>query len=142
MVEIVPFDDAHLGGVLALCRAEGWPSLPADPSRALRALRAPGVTSYVGLVDDRVVGFAQLLSDGEIQAYLALLLVADGERGTGLGRRLVRTCLERAGGVRVDLLADTASIGFYERFRHRSLPGYRIYPLEAPERAAPGEAGI
>ena len=34
---LLNFEPVHLGGVLALCEAEGWPSLPADPDRALGA---------------------------------------------------------------------------------------------------------
>jgi ribosomal protein S18 acetylase RimI-like enzyme len=129
VAEIVPFEPHHLGAVLALCEAEGWPSLPADPEKARRALRAPGVTTCVALDVDRVVGFAQLLSDGEIQSYLSVLLVAPGHRGRGVGHALVRACARRAGGVRVDLLAESASRGFYESFPHRGWTGYRIYPL-------------
>ncbi len=134
MADVVPFADVHLDAVLDLCRRQGWPSLPDDPDRARRALRAPGVTTVVALDDERVVGFAQVLSDGEIQGYLALLLVADDMRGRGIGTELVRGAHALAGGLRVDVLSEELSSGFYERFTHRVMPGYRIYP-SAPGRA-------
>lgn len=132
MVEIAAFGSQHLDAVLALASAEGWPSLAQDPARGCRALTAPGVTAVVALDAGRVVGFAQMFSDGEIQAYLALLVVAPDRRGQGIGRLLTTTAAARAGGSRVDLLSDTESTGFYDRFVHRRLPGYRIFPAVGP----------
>ena len=70
MAEVRRFQPGDLDAVIALCADEGWPSFPEDPARALRALTAPGVTTFVADEAGRVVGFAQLLSDGEIQAHL------------------------------------------------------------------------
>jgi hypothetical protein len=52
------FEARHLEGVLQLGRAEGWPSFPADPERALAVLTAPGVVTVVALDGDEVLGFA------------------------------------------------------------------------------------
>jgi ribosomal protein S18 acetylase RimI-like enzyme len=123
-----PFRETHLAGVLDLCEAEGWPSLPADPVRAMRALTAPGVVTVVAVDDVAVVGFAQLLTDGEIQAYLCDLVVAETRRREGIGRRLVEEAFARSGARRVDLLALEESEGFYRSFAHRPLAGFRIYP--------------
>jgi GNAT superfamily N-acetyltransferase len=131
-VRCVAFGPGHLDAVVALCEAEGWPSLPADRGRAERALQAPGVTTLVALDDDAVVGFATMLSDGEIQAYLSLLVVARGRRGQGLGRRLVAATFAEAGGIRVDLLAEPGAEGFYEAMQHRTRRGYRLYPEVGP----------
>ncbi|HLI01933.1 MAG TPA: GNAT family N-acetyltransferase, partial [Acidimicrobiales bacterium] len=102
-VEIVPFEEGHLPGILQLCVELRWPSLPTDAGRALRALTAPGVTTVVAVAGaaagdaagdgagagGQPVGFAEILSDGAIQAYLALLAVHAGWRRQGIGRRLV-----------------------------------------------------
>jgi hypothetical protein len=73
---VTAFEATHLGGVLALCTAEGWPTFPSDPHRALRALLAAEATTVVALnVDGEVIGFAHALSDG-VTIYLAELLVA------------------------------------------------------------------
>ena len=129
MAQFHPFERAHLPGVLRLCRAEGWPSLPEDPDRAARVLTAPGVTTVVATEGDRVVGFAQLFSDGEIQAFLTSIAVDADERGNGIGRDLVVHALRWAGGQRVDLLSEEGSVGFYETFPHFQKPGYRLYPF-------------
>jgi ribosomal protein S18 acetylase RimI-like enzyme len=127
-VRYVAFAPEHLDGIVALCAAEGWPSFPEDPARAARALAAPGVVTVVAVDDAAVLGFATVLSDGEIQAYLSLLVVASTARRAGIGRRLVELAARRAGGVRVDLLAEDGAEGFYETFPHRRKAGFRIDP--------------
>lgn len=104
--QMARFTPEHLDGVLRLCVAEGWPSFPQDPERAARALTAPGVTTVVALDEQTVVGFAQLFSDGEIQAFLALIAVDSTFRGSGTGRALVTEALRLGGGERVDLLGE------------------------------------
>ena len=132
-VTIEPFVDGDLDGVLALCASEQWPTFPEDPARALRALTAPGVTTMVARGEEGLVGFAQLLSDGEIQAYLAAVVIAPSARRSGVGRAIIEAALARAGGFRIDLLSDEPATGFYDRLAHRKKPGYRLYPpLDEP----------
>jgi predicted N-acetyltransferase YhbS len=126
---LATYEPEHLPGILALCAAEGWPSLVADPLRAQRALTAPGVTTVVAMDDDgSVVGFAQLLSDGEVQACLVLLAVDAGHRRGGIATSLVVEGLRRAGGERMDLLSEDGAVEFYESLPHRRKPGFRLYP--------------
>ncbi len=129
MVEIVPFSEEHLDGVLRLCVAEGWPSFPDDPERAIRLLTAPGVTTVIALGNGKVIGFAQLFSDGELQSFLANLAVDEGFRGRGTGRALVTEALRLAGGERIDLLSEDKTVGFYERFPNFRKTGFRLYPF-------------
>jgi ribosomal protein S18 acetylase RimI-like enzyme len=124
------FAPEDLDAVVALCAAEGWPSFPADPARALRALTAPGVTTVVAVEARAVVGFAQLLSDGEIQAHLSLIAVSSGHRRKGVALQMLKDALARAGGERIDLLTDTAA-AFYEALPHHRLEGFRVYPQMA-----------
>jgi ribosomal protein S18 acetylase RimI-like enzyme len=127
-----------LPGILKLCEAEGWPSFPEDPDRAHRALTAPGVTTVVATAGAELVGFAQLQSDGLIQAHLSVIAVDPGHRRRGAGRALIVTALRLAGGLRVDLLTDTAD-GFYETLPHFRMSGYRLYPdYSGPDHATPG----
>jgi GNAT superfamily N-acetyltransferase len=126
---VVPFAHEHLPGILRLCESEGWPSLPADPDRAGRVLTAPGVTTVVAIEDGAVAGFAQMLSDGELQAFLACLVVGASHRRSGLGRVLVEEALRQAGGERIDLLSEAEALGFYAAFPHQRKPGFRVYPF-------------
>jgi ribosomal protein S18 acetylase RimI-like enzyme len=127
MGKVRPFRAADLDAVVALCADEGWPSFPEDPARALRALTAPGVTTVVAEADGRTVGFAQLMSDGEIQAHLSLIAVDPAFRRRGLARAMLVLALESAGGARIDLITDTAP-EFYAALPHRRLDGFRIWP--------------
>jgi predicted N-acetyltransferase YhbS len=130
-MELRAFSPEHLSGVIALCDAEGWPSLPADPARAERVLTAPGVTTIVAVDGDDVVGFAELLSDGELQACLANLAVRHEHRRQGIARALVQEALRRAGGERIDLLSEDDALPFYERLPHIRKPGFRLYPFHS-----------
>ncbi|RDI49030.1 GNAT family N-acetyltransferase [Nocardia mexicana] len=131
-MRVVQYADEHLDGIVALCRAEGWPSYPADLDGADRALRAPGSLTLVaidghGAIDDiAVVGFAHALSDGW-WGYLSLLLVAEHRRREGIGVRLVKELFRRSGVTRLDLITDEAS-EFYRSRPHTSFEGFRLYP--------------
>ena len=125
--EIRLFRPEDLDGIVALCAAEGWPSFPTDPARALRALTAPGVTSVVAADGASVAGFAQLQSDGEIQAHLSLIAVDPAYRRQGLARGMLKLALATAGGERIDLITDDAE-AFYAALPHRRKPGFRIWP--------------
>ena len=129
-MEYLPFERRHLDGVIRLCEAEGWQSYLADPERTFNALSSPGVITLVAVDEGNVVGFAQVLTDGAIRAYLANMAVASERRGSGIGRQLVRVVLSRITAVYMDLLSTGDADGFYERFRHRRFPGFRIYPAE------------
>lgn len=127
-VEITRYSIQHLDGIVALCEQEGWATLTEDPSRTAQALCAPGVVTIVALDGDAVVGFAQVLTDGAIEAYLSRLLVSAAARRRGIGRRLVDEALERSSALRLDLLAADGSQAFYRSFRHHAHEGFRLYP--------------
>jgi ribosomal protein S18 acetylase RimI-like enzyme len=121
------YSPSDLPGVLRLCAREGWPSFLEDEARAQRALTAPGVTTMVAVEGDHLLGFAQLQSDGEIQAHLSLIAVDPASRRKGVARELIMLGLREAGGLRVDLLTDTAD-DFFASLPHFRLNGYRLYP--------------
>jgi ribosomal protein S18 acetylase RimI-like enzyme len=86
------------------------------------------VTSVVALEGGEVIGFANLQSDGEIQAHLSLLAVAPSHRRRGIGRTLLDLAMREAGGTRLDLITNTAvefcvQLGGDGRWR-----GFRLYP--------------
>jgi ribosomal protein S18 acetylase RimI-like enzyme len=121
---IEPFARVHLDGLIALVAAEGWTEYTEDPARTYRSLSAPGVTTLVALADGRVVGAIQVQSDGVIQAHVSMLLIDREARGGGLGSRLLREGLERAGGMWLDVRTRTE--GYYERLGASRSLGFRI----------------
>jgi len=139
MIRYTTVTRSHLDGILALLRVENWASYTEDPDLTWRALTAAGVTTVVALEGERVVGFAQMQSDGQIQAHLSLILVDRTYRRRGIGRRLIEEALARAGGTRVDLFCEAGAEAFYESFKHREdHRGYRIYP-EIPAGSEEGQ---
>lgn len=125
-MEYRPCERVDLLGVLALCEAEGWPSLPSDPESAHRIFTNPGVTAYVAVGQGVVSGFIYILSDGEVQAYIALMAVALQERRHGIGTELIETAFAACGAERVDLLS--AADDFYENLPHQKWAGFRLHP--------------
>ena len=135
-----PIERCDLHGVVHLCEVEGWESYTQDDETTWRALTAPGVCTMVAVESGEVVGFAQMQSDGVIQAHLTLVVVARDRRGQGIGRRLIEEAFARCGGKRVDLLSTEDADAFYRSFKHREHPGFRLYP--DPRRdplSAPGQ---
>jgi GNAT superfamily N-acetyltransferase len=122
-VVIRPFERAHLAGVMALFAAQGW-SYAEDERRAWRALSAPGSACVVALAGEAVAGVAHVLSDGEIQAFLSVLLVGETVRRQGIGRRLVHEAFARAGTQRIDL--TSCADDFYEELGFRRLTAFRL----------------
>ena len=121
---IEPFAQAHLDGLIALVTAEGWTEYPDDVDRTYRALTASGVTTLVASVAGSVVGAIQVQSDGLIQAHVSMLLIDQPWRGAGLGSRLLREGLERAGGLQLDIRTRTE--GYYERLGASRSLGFRL----------------
>jgi ribosomal protein S18 acetylase RimI-like enzyme len=121
---IEPFAQAHLDGLIALVAAEGWTEYTNDEDRTDRALTAPGVATLVAIADGRVAGVVQVQSDGLIQAHVSMLLIDGNSRGVGLGGRLLREGLERAGGLQLDIRTRTE--GYYERLGASRSLGFRL----------------
>ncbi len=123
-ISIEPFTEARLDELLALVEAEGWTEYTDDIERTRRALAAPGVTTLVAVAAGHVVGAIQVQSDGLIQAHVSMLLIARNARGAGIGSRLLRDGLERAGGLQLDVRTRTE--GYYERLGASRSLGFRL----------------
>lgn len=108
---------------MGLFADERW-SYASDEQRTLRALRAPGSLTLVAVENGEIVGVAQTLGDGEIQAFLSILLVAAEHRGAGIGRALMKEALARTPSARLDLISCADS--FYEALGFRAVSGFRL----------------
>ena len=127
-MEYVEFAPAHIGGIIRLTNAEGWPTLAGDADRAVRVLTAPGVVTVVALQDGEVGGFARALSDGEWVACLTDIAVDVQYRRLGVGRELIQELFARTGAQRMDLLCEPGAEEFYRSFLHQQWVGFRLYP--------------
>ena len=127
MIEYRPILQADLHGVIELSTAAGGTSLAKDPERAWRALSAPGVTTIIAIDAGEIVGYAQMQSDGAIQAHLSSIVVAENRRRQGIGGRLIEEAFSRCGAERVDLTTEDAQ-AFYRSLAHREWTGFRLFP--------------
>ena len=121
---IEPFARTYLEGLVALVAAEGWTEYTEDVERTYQALTAPGVTTLIANAGERVVGAIQIQSDGVIQAHVSMLLIDRSWGGIGLGSRLLRERLGRAGGLQLDIRTRTE--GYYERMGANRSLGFRL----------------
>ncbi len=114
----------HLPGVIELFSGERW-SYAEDEQRTWRALTAPGTLSVVALSSEQtVIGIAQVLSDGEVQAFLAVLVVAHAHRREGVARCLVEEARARTHGLRLDVIS--CADPFYEQLGFQRVSGFRL----------------
>jgi ribosomal protein S18 acetylase RimI-like enzyme len=126
-MDVRRYRSGDLPGVVRLCEQQDWPGLRDDLARAERVLTAPGVTTMVAVEGGAVVGFAQLQSDGEIQAHLSQIAVDPTFQRRGIGREMIVQGLRLAGGERIDLITENAE-AFYSALPHFRRPGFRLYP--------------
>ena len=79
---------AELQEVYELLAANGWKHRIGGLQRFTELLEASQVAEVV-VIEDRVVGFARGISDGQSNGYLSMVVVAATHRGKGIGRLLV-----------------------------------------------------
>ena len=108
-LDCVGVTTAHLEGFF-----DGWPKAPTAAS-LLRVLVNSTLT-VVAWDDDSVVGFVNVLSDGELAAYIPLLEVRRDYRLLGIGSELVRRVIEHFSDVyMIDAVCDDDVVPFYEQ---------------------------
>lgn len=130
-VEVVPFELDHARPVARLCGLVQWPSLT-DAGVVARICTSPGAVSYAALdAEHGLVGWAQALTDGVLQAHLSFLVVHPDHRRRGIARLLTMATFQATGAKRLDLVTDGAAAGFYASLPHLRLEGYRVYPGDA-----------
>ena len=95
--------DVPRADLVALYNAVGWVAYTRDPDALARATAA---STYVVSLwdDDALVALARCLSDDVAICYVQDILVHPDYQRQGLGRRLMRHCLERFAHVRMTVL--------------------------------------
>lgn len=127
MVRIERYNREHLDQIQQLAEREGWGDYASDPEALHRSFTAPGVIVLVALDGDEVVGYAQVLTDGCLRAYLALMLVHRDSRRQGIGRALLERARQESGTERMDLIASEDSANFYRQFPNRERRGFILH---------------
>lgn len=83
-----------------------------------------GSTTLIARDARTMIGLVHVQSDGEIQAYLSLLVVARDVRGRGLGTRLLNHAFQQAAGIHIDLLSRAGP--YYLSLGAEPVPGFRL----------------
>ena len=110
-IALVAFSPDHLEGATRLSQQAGWPHRLEDWQVAL-ALSA-GSVAVAG--EARVIGTALLTPYGCDAGTINMVIVDEGERGQGLGRRLMQQVLRLAGERRLQLIATADGLPLYEK---------------------------
>ena len=83
-----------------------------NPDALLRSFQNSGLVLTLWNAG-RLVALARVLTDGEQVSYLCDLAVEPDVQGTGLGKKLIDTVLERCKGTELVLRDSNLSTGFY-----------------------------
>jgi GNAT superfamily N-acetyltransferase len=102
----------------------GWPKHPDSATHLQMLDNAYAVALAVDTDTDRVVGFANAISDGVLSAYIPLLEVLPDWQGRGIGTRLIEVLCEQLGDLyMVDLVCDAELEAFYTPLGFQALTG-------------------
>lgn len=92
---------------------EGWPKHPDETTH--RRILADSYAVSPAVDNNRVVGFANAISDGHLSAHLPLLEVLEDWRRQGIAKNLIRDLLKQLDGLyMVDLCCDEELEQFYQ----------------------------
>lgn len=102
----------------------GWPDKP-SPETLLEILRRASFVELAFDTDlDRVIGFANAISDGILTAYIPLLEVLPAYQRRGIGGALIERLLRRMEHLyMIDLVCDEHMVSFYRRLGLNPLQG-------------------
>ncbi|MCW2239442.1 GNAT family N-acetyltransferase [Azospirillum canadense] len=117
-VHCLAFEPKHLTDALALSRQAQWPHRLEDWSLTLAL--SEGLVA-VDAETSQVVGTVLMTPYGEDAATINMVIVDDGWRGQGLGRRLMDEAMTLAGDRPLRLVATSDGLPLYEKLGFREV---------------------
>jgi predicted N-acetyltransferase YhbS len=127
-VQVEPYLASQAYAVHSLLDAAGW-ACHAMPSITVLCQAAEQKMAFVAWSpDNKIVGFARVISDGESVSYLAEIVVDAAWQRRGVGRELIKACAARFPKTRLDLLSTLSAQPFYVHLGFAAKQGYRKWP--------------
>ncbi|PWC49011.1 GNAT family N-acetyltransferase [Azospirillum sp. TSA6c] len=117
-IDCAAFEPKHLDDALALSRQAQWPHRLEDWSLLLSLSR--GLVA-VDAGSGRLVGTVLMTPYGEDAATVNMVIVDEGWRGQGLGRRLMDEAMALADGRPLRLVATSEGLPLYEKLGFREV---------------------
>ena len=91
-MQVRPIQPAELEQARQLLAANDWGPRVQDPE-IFRELVARSHVALVAVDEDVVIGFLRAISDGLFNGYISMVVVAEAQRGRGVGSALVRAAM-------------------------------------------------
>lgn len=134
-VEFLAFEPKHLEDALSLSRQAQWPHRLDDWAMALALSR--GLVAVAG--GSQVVGTVLMTPYGDEAATINMVIVDEGWRGQGLGRRLMDAAIALAGDRPLRLTATREGLPLYEKLGFRETGTVLQHQGECPPMSALGD---
>ena len=91
-MELRRVQSTELSSAHELLAANGWRARIGSVQQFSSLVEASQVAD-VAVIEGQVVGFVRAITDGQLNGYLSMLVVASTHRGRGIGRRLVEQAM-------------------------------------------------
>ncbi len=135
-VHCLAFEPKHLKDALALSRQAQWPHRLEDWSLTLALSQGVVAVDAEAPEGAQVVGTVLMTPYGEDAATINMVIVDEGWRGQGLGRRLMDEAMILAGDRPLRLVATTDGLPLYEKLGFREIGTVLQYQGEASPMSA------